>query len=387
MNQAGEPVEHRPKPIGRDMIRAIVALVAGVLSIVLLEIERRLRVLHPASLLFLLLLVLTFGPAIAAVARAAARLLRGRRREVRWRWTLAAAFPGLVWSAAAGYSLHQFNRRDIPRTWAMRTIELAGASVMEARAVYISPGRIETPRLVMFYGPGVFNARRDADEMDRHVARMEKLTGLKLRTKIFYIRGPMFGGRHVSFRGLAFGSAQSPAGYVDLHELAHAVIGQHERVDSYPPTLLSEGWAESQSQTSRELAVAALRQRDTVAELAGWWQRLDEAGRRNFREKLVDPDGLGRLLELAAANGGAVPSWLRELTGPKWYAHDNGAVYSIGGAFVDYVLRRYGAGRFVQLYFAVRPGTFDAQCADILGDDPETIERSFWADEQRLAGR
>src|SRR5207245_3719990 len=122
------------------------------------------------------------------------------------------------------------------------------------------------PRLAVFYGPDVTDPRGDAEAMDRHVAEMERLTGLTLRRKIFYVRGAIFYGRHVSFRGLAYGSPQSPAGYVDRHELAHALIGQHERPDSYPPTLLVEGWAESQSNTSEDLARGALRHRHMVAE-------------------------------------------------------------------------------------------------------------------------
>jgi hypothetical protein len=92
------------------------------------------------------------------------------------------------------------------------------------------------------------------------------------------------------------------------------------------------------------------------------------------------------LLALVGTKGGADASWLREVTGPDWYAHDNGAVYPVGGAFVDYVLRRYGAGKFVQLYFGVRPGTFELECSRILGDSLDTIERNFWVDEQRVAG-
>ena len=374
------------RKIRHGALGAGVAWVAGALSIVLLEVERRLAVLHPASLLFIILILLAFVPGIVAVATAAGRLVLGRWRNIAWRWTFAAVVPGLVWIAGAIYAVHQFNRRDIPRTWALRVIEIAGASVMEARAVYLSSGRVETPRLVMFYDAGVTDPRGDAEAMDRHVAEMERLTGLTLRSKIFYVRGPMFSGRHVSFRGLAYGSAQSPARYVDRHELAHALIGQHEVPDSYPPTLLVEGWAESQSNTSQDLARGALHQREMVAQWAAHFARMDAEGRQNFREKLADPEGLGRLLELAADHDGAVPCWLRELSSRNWYAHDNGAVYPIGGAFCDFVLRRYGAGRFVQLYFAARPGAFEADCARILGEDLDTLERDFWRDEERAAG-
>ena len=48
---------------------------------------------------------------------------------------------------------------------------------------------------------------------------------------------------------------------------------------------------------------------------------------------------------------------LPELLGPAWYRHDSGPVYHIGGAFVEYVLRKYGTDRFVELYLTCRPGT------------------------------
>jgi hypothetical protein len=296
---------------------------------------------------------------------------------------LAAVVPAIIWAAWGGYAYDRFSRREIPRNLPMRLIEMAGASVMEARVVYLWPHRLETQRLVMFYGNDVTDPQRDAGAMDQHVARMEDLTGLRLRSKIFYVRGPIFSGRHVSFRGLAFGFSRSPANNVDRHELAHAVIGQHEQPGSDPPTLLSEGWAESQSITSVVLANSALRHRQMIAQWSSTWKKLTGLQREELRKTLVDPDGFERLLSLASS-GGQVHSWLRELTGPRWYHHDNGAVYVIGGAFADHVLRYYGAGRFVQLYFACRPGTFERECSRILGADLDTLERRFWDDERRL---
>ena len=124
------------------------------------------------------------------------------------------------------YAYRRNRERAVPKNLPMQLIVVAAASVIEARLEYLSPHRIETERLVMFYDDRVKDPRRDADAMDRHVARMEELTGLRLRTKISYVRGPLFDDRHMSFLGLAFGSSESPPGYVDLHELAHAMIGQ-----------------------------------------------------------------------------------------------------------------------------------------------------------------
>jgi hypothetical protein len=55
-------------------------------------------------------------------------------------------------------------------------------------------------------------------------------------------------------------------------------------------------------------------------------------------------------------------------------------------AFVDFLIRRDGAHRFVELYFACRPGTFAASCQSIYGTDLDGLEKQFWDDlEQRIS--
>jgi hypothetical protein len=68
------------------------------------------------------------------------------------------------------------------------------------------------------------------------------------------------------------------------------------------------------------------------------------------------------------------------MSDPFWYHHDVGAVYPIGGAFADLVIRKYGAPKFVELYLACRPGTFADACRRVLCADVDTLEREFWAD-------
>lgn len=112
---------------------------------------------------------------------------------------------------------------------------------------------------------------------------------------------------------------------------------------------------------------------------------MTEAQRQELRQTLIDPEGTERLLRIASQHGGNVPSWLDELTSDVWYHHDAGPVYPVGGAFTEYLLRTYGAGRFVQLYFACRPGTFALECQRILGSDLPTLETQFWQDVERIA--
>jgi len=350
----------------------------------LLLIEHALRVLHPASILFLSLATLTLGAPLVAVFLGVRRWFSGDRRA-RSRWWTAVAIGPLGLCAAWGAYAYQRNRqRDVPKNLPMQLIVVAAASVIEARLEFLSPHRIETERLVMFYDDRVKDPWRDADAMDRHIARMEALTGLRLRTRIFYVRGPLFDDRHMSFLGLAFGSSESPPGYVDMHELAHATIGQSATNDCDPPTLLTEGWAESQSHPRAALAAHALEQRDMVSRFARSWAGMSPEEQKDYRRTLADPDSFLHFVELATTHGGALPSWIDELTSSRWYHQDSGPVYSIGGALTDYLIRRYGAGRFVQLYFAARPGSFDRDCLHIFGVDVKSMESDFWQEQERL---
>ena len=371
---------------GGQRRRAAIAWTGGVLSVVLLAIEHRLRVLHPASVLFLFFMVLTLGPALAAVAIALWRVAVGQWRHISPWWTIAAILPAIGWASWGAYGFRALHTREVPRNLSIRLLEIAGASVMEARAVYLMPHRIETSRLIMFYDDGIPDPQRDAAEMDQHVARMETLTGLRLRTKIFLARAPVLANRHVSFLGLAFGSSQGPAGYVDRHELAHAVIGQHGGLGADPPTLLAEGWAESQSKSSEQLAEEAVNLRSLISDWRSKWPQMTPSQKEEQLRAFVDPEGIARLISMDSAYGGE-PSYLRELTRSFWYHHDNGAVYSIGGALADYLIRTYGAGKFVQLYFACRPDRFEQECKRVLGIELESLEKDFWQDEGRIARR
>jgi hypothetical protein len=54
---------------------------------------------------------------------------------------------------------------------------------------------------------------------------------------------------------------------------------------------------------------------------------------------------------------------------------------------VDYVLRKYGTGHFVELYLTCRPDSAEADFARTLGVDVPTLERQFWEDVERNAER
>ena len=55
------------------------------------------------------------------------------------------------------------------------------------------------------------------------------------------------------------------------------------------------------------------------------------------------------------------------------------------GAFAEFLFRKYGAERFLRLYFACRPGRFEEELRTQTGIDLDTLEPEFWAEVERLA--
>jgi hypothetical protein len=311
--------------------------------------------LHPASYLFLTLLVAFVLAAVAAFVAGLYRIARGSKRSLAFVWLVVAMVPVLLTARTTVYALDQHRQRNVPVNVSMILAGMAGCSLMELEALHFYPRRLESERLVMFFnGEEVPEPQRDLEEMDRHVARLEHMTGRSLRARIYWVRGPLLGLRNLSFQGLALGSWEGRAGSLDRHELAHAVLYQLLRPDSRPPMMLAEGWAEAQSRDRDELGQVALLAR--VASPNLW----------TIQEWKPNPDAC-----------------LPELLGPAWYHHDSGAVYHIGGAFVEFVLRRYGIERFLKLYLTCRPATAADDFSRVLGADLPTLEREFWDDVQR----
>jgi hypothetical protein len=274
-----------------------------------------------------------------------------------------AILPVGLWVAFGTYLLHLKSSGQSPKNICVHIANMGAASLMEIKAAYTYPHRLESERLVMFYDDRVTNPQRDLEAMDQHVARLEALTGNPLREKIYWVRGELFGQQRIAVCGLALGSPSSPADWdteshsnwsLDRHELAHAVIHQLQPPDSDAPTLLIEGWAEAQGGMSTQKRAE--------------WAKLSHA--------------------LWKERTGASPtqSYLRELTGPAWYHRIYSPVYSVGGAFAEFVVRKYGTERFLDLYFACRPGRFPEECEMYLGIDLDRLESSFWTEVERLAG-
>jgi len=362
-------------------IGVVIAWIAGALSVAFLLIGRQLRVIHPFSIPFIILLIVAFGAALGAMVGGLWRLLRGPRRFAAITWTIMGLLPPLFWLTLGWYGHRQWASRNVPHNLAMALVRRAGTSLMEAQACFLYPHRLETDRIVMYYGDGLTEPRADLEAMDRHVARLQEMTGLTPRAKIWWVRGTLLGQGPLAIGGLALGSSKSPAEHTDRHELAHAVMYQGEYPDTDPPTLLVEGWAEAQSVDSKTLVNSAAYRRRYFAEMGLWWETIQ---REKKLDTVVDPEGLQRLWK-KVSDEGRIDSYLSELSDPFWYHHDAGVVYAIGGSFVDFLVRRYGPQRFVKLYFSVRPGTFKIDCQTIYGLDLGALEMQFWEDvEQQI---
>jgi hypothetical protein len=71
---------------------------------------------------------------------------------------------------------------------------------------------------------------------------------------------------------------------------------------------------------------------------------------------------------------------------PGWYHHDDGPVYPLGGAFVDFLIRRGGVEKFVRLYNESGEGRFEAAVRAVYGVELDALEAEFWADARGQAG-
>jgi hypothetical protein len=325
------------------------------LSVAVLWAQDFLCIVHPYAVVFVGLVAMTCCAALAVCGCGLWRAIRGPERARAVAWIVVGLLPILSWVGLGSYAARGHRTRDHPNNFAFRLVKSAAASLMELQAQYLYPHRLETGRLVMFFDSRVTDPEGDLAAMDRHVARLEKMTGQPLRAPIYWVRGGLLGRDGFCNRGVISGSPTSPAADLDRHELAHAVLSQHESPNTDPPTLLGEGWAVSQEYAADRPRLAAW----------AWAARGGRTGNQCFREW----------------TGSA--SCLRELTRPEWYHHDSGPVYSVGGAFVDFVIRRFGPERFVELYFTCRQESFEADCQRVLGEDLDTLERLLWEDVER----
>jgi hypothetical protein len=306
--------------------------------------------LHPWFLLMGLSLLMQIIAAATLLFVAGWRVLCGpsRRRAAVWLllglgpiWFDAAFGTFVVWRAAS-------------RNWEFplrlgRAAKIVAAALGDAELRWRFPYRYESRHAVL-WSPREIQAQPELDALDRHLDRMDDVLGRRSRGKVYWVRGTLLGQSGASFCGLALGSSvetqtsgTGELAELDRHETAHFAIDQHLPWSATPPTLLVEGWAESQSgYKPGELAVRA-------------WRKKDHGD-----------------------------VWtLSELTGDSWYNRAFAPVYDQGGPLVDYVLRTYGGEKFYELYSTCRRDTFAADCQRILSVTLDELDRAYWQDIDR----
>src|SRR5882724_11508672 len=90
---------------------------------------------------------------------------------------------------------------------------------------------------------------------------------------------------------------------------------------------------------------------------------------------------------VAGANGGRpVALLLARADGPVVVSSHRRPSIQCGWALAEFLQRKYGTERFLQLYFACRPGHFEAECEAHLGVGLDNLESGFWEEVDRLAG-
>jgi hypothetical protein len=220
----------------------------------------------------------------------------------------------------------------------------AFASAADVVARYRHPVRSAGNRIVLLHD-SLEDFKGDLTPYDAHIVHLEKVLGRQSGNTAHLARGAIFGhreeGRGWYLCGLGI-NLQPQAGIddIDRHELAHVVIDLRCGIQAHPPTVLVEGWAESQS----GYAPGYLAKR-------AWKRRID----------------LGRMS-------------LRAMTSDNWYAAAGGQCYEFGGALVDYILRTHGGPKFFELYSTCQPETFEQNVAKTLGVTLEELDRDYWDD-------
>jgi hypothetical protein len=266
-----------------------------------------------------------------------------RLRELRW--LTVVLLPGLAAIWGGLYAHRISSNRYIPDNLLMRWMGSAGVSLADLERSIRYPIVYEGQRVDMYCAREIADGPELVRQMDEHISALEKRIGRTSDIKARWIRGDILGRNNYQFFGLAMSDYEPSAENqeptihsLDRHELAHFVLSQFMNADSSPPCLMLEGWAQMMSLPSEKLAIDA------------WRHRYLEHG-----------------------------TWsLQDLTTMPWYRYSRQSVYSIGGAFVDYLIRHHGIDSFVTLYLMANEEHFADQFQDIYHISLSEIEPEFW---------
>ncbi|MGL6074531.1 MAG: hypothetical protein ACRC8S_10255 [Fimbriiglobus sp.] len=343
---AAPPAARPPRWLRRLVAVSWVGWGAAVLS---LWIQYQLGVYDTVDWLWLPFEVIGTAAGFAAFLVGLVRAIRSSRRQASLRWGLVGLCPVLLSTLLVGYMFFEQGRRRLPNTQAHKIGRTGAVSLFKTDARLRYPHRVETARLVMYHDDRVTDPSGDAVAMDAHLARLEQLLGRQQHSRIHWLRGQALGMSAMSIHSVALGSEVSPASWLDRHELAHAFLYQFSGSGSVPPMLLLEGWAMAVDGHPEPLAMTALKARKEFTQWRG------------------------------------TPHCLRSILAPDLYHVGTSYAYDLGGALVDFLLRRYGADKFVEFNKCIRPDSFDEDCLRTFGRGIDELEQEFWADAERNA--
>ena len=305
------------------------------------------RVLHPSFLYMAIPLAVQLLCTAAIVLGGIWKIFRGPRR---WRaafWLWLGMMPTLWMATYIQYLFLFAAGRNHPPNVLVNFAAPVSSLVGEPYVRLHYPYRHEGGRFVMWSDSSEKDEKTMA-AMDAHIRAMEKSLGQQSEYKVYWVRGPALGihGRYVC--GWSLGDyAKTPKdgidglNYMDRHEIAHFVLDQLLPRPDRVPMLFHEGWAESYS-----------------------GPKSMEADRRSCCTSLHNRQFLS----------------LRELTSPAWYHNSDGPVYPQGGVLVDYLLRRYGHEKFLELCRSCRPETFPDDVKRVLGVSLDELDDAYQED-------
>ncbi len=346
---SGAPPAARPRRgLRRWVAVSWVGWGAAVLS---LWVQYQLGVYDTADWLWLPFEVIGALAGFAALFVGLVRAVRGPRRRAALGWAIVGFCPVFLSALLVGYMFFEQGRKNLPNTQAHKIGRTGAVSLLKTHARFRYPHRVETARLIMYHDDRVTDPAGDAVAMDAHLARLEEVLGRRQHSRIHWVRGRALGMHAMSIHSVALGSEVGPVGWFDRHEIAHAFMYQFSDPGSEPPMLLLEGWAMAVDGHPEPLATTALKARK---EFTGWR---------------------------------GTPHCLRSILAPDLYHVGTSYAYDLGGALVEFLLRRYGADKFVEFYNGVRPDSFDADCERVFGRGIDELEQEFWADAERNAPR
>jgi hypothetical protein len=339
------PLQRQSSAIPRWPRRlAVVAWTGWVLALVSLWVQYQLGVYHTAGWLWLPFEGIAVLAGLAGLLVGLSRAVIGPRRKAMFGWSVISVMPLFLTALVVGYMFYEQGHKNLPNTQVHKIGRMAAVTLMTTHAQLRYPHVVKTDRLVMYYDDRVTDPGGDMAAMATHLARLEEVLSRRQHSPIHWVRGPASGMRAMSIHSVALASEVSPVGWFDRHELAHSFLYQFSDRGSEPPMLLLEGWAMAVDGHSEPLTETALATRKQFTVWRG------------------------------------TSMCLRSILAQDLYHVGTPFAYDLGGALVDFLLRRYGADKFLAFYNDIRPESFDADCERVFGRGIDDLEREFWAD-------